>query len=322
MERFAILLLCIFPMPPTTRSSCGRGGYAVLRLHSLPILLLALLILLGARPLLALEAPALRGRVNDFAHMLSPTTVRQLDRSLATFAGRQSTPLMVVTTPTLAGDKLKALFVRSKQSKKTGLKGLDNGAILLVVRGDREIRIQVGNKLQARLTDRVCEGIIRNVITPYFRSGNFDQGIIAGVSAMMDAVRGDYSTAKLVKSDPTASGVDLHGFLVILLLGIFFTGKAFGRRKVLAATAGGLLASLLGILFFGFNPILIVALLAIGMVGGLITSVFATSLFSGTRPGGRGRFWMSEGGFSGGGFGGSGFRGGGGFGGGGASGGW
>lgn len=297
------------------------------RKHSsilLPGLLIFTLLLIRPLPLRALEVPALNHRVNDYADMLSPATIKQLESSLASFEAKQSTQLVVLTIPSLEGDNLEDFSIRVAKKWKIGQKGLDNGAILLIVRKERKIRIEVGYGLEGKLTDLMAGRIIRNVITPYFKSGNFDQGVLAGVSAMMDVVRGEFSAADLKKATAPQKTIDLHGFLIILLFGIFFIGKAFGRHKVLAAGAGGFLASLLGLLFFGLKLMIIAALFPIGLVGGLITSVFASSFFSGRGPGSGGGFWMSGGGFGGGGFGGGGgfSGGGGGFGGGGASGGW
>ena len=64
-------------------------------------------------------------------------------------------------------------------------------------KADRKIRIEVGYGLEGRLTDLLAGRIIRNVIAPHFRSGAFDQGIAAGISAMIDAVQGEFSAGEL-----------------------------------------------------------------------------------------------------------------------------
>lgn len=280
-----------------------------------------LLLLFTAANINALEVPALKGRVNDYAGVLSPSTVQQLEGSLEDFEEDQSTQLVVVTIPTLENDSLEEFSIRLAEQWKIGQQGLDNGAILLVAKKERKIRIEVGYGLEGSLTDLTSGRIIRNVIVPYFKKGNFDQGVMAGVSAMMDAVRGEFSAADLPKSSGNQS--DTEGFLFILIAALFFVGKIFGKNKVLAGTVGGVLASVLGLFALGTKWLIIALLFPVGVVGGLVASAFAASATSAGRPRRTGGYWGTGGGFGGsGGFGGGFGGGGGGFGGGGASGGW
>jgi uncharacterized protein len=261
--------------------------------------------------------------VNDYAAILAPATVQQLENSLKTFEADQSTQLVVLTIPSLEGEVLEEFSIRVAEQWKIGREGLDNGAILLVARDERKLRIEVGYGLEGTLTDLTSGRIIRNDIVPYFKQGNFDQGIISGVSAMMAVVRGEYSATDVndSASGPGAS----EGFWVMLVAFIFFIGKAFGRNKPLAAAMGGILSPVLGFFLLGAKWLLLAALIPVGIVGGLIASAFAASS-AGKRGSRSSRHWGSGGGM--GGFGGSsggfgGFSGGGGgFGGGGASGGW
>ena len=272
----------------------------------------------------ALEVPALTARVNDYAAILSPSTVQQLEGALKAFETDQSTQIVVLTIPSLEGEVLEELSIRVAEQWKIGHQGLDNGAILLIARNERKLRIEVGYGLEGRLTDLISGRIIREVIVPRFKQGNFDQGVIDGVSAIMAAVRGEFSAADIQR--PAQQPADTEGFLIMLAAIIFFIGKVFGRSRPLAAGIGGVAAPLLGLLILGGKWLIIAALIPVGIIGGLIASVFAASAGSarsfrrsGHYPGGSGFGGMggSRGGF-GGGFGG----GGGGFGGGGASGGW
>ncbi len=101
---------------------------------------------------------------------------------------------------------------------KLGQKGLDNGALLLIAKNDRKIRIEVGYGLEGVLTDLTSGRIIRDIITPQFRNGNFDQGVIDGVSAMIAAVRGEFSAQNVVPSGETIGWTTIGGFIIFLLL--------------------------------------------------------------------------------------------------------
>lgn len=275
------------------------------------------LLLLTAAPLMALEVPQLTARVNDHAAILSPATVAQLENSLSLFEQEQSTQIVVLTVPSLEGDSLEDFSLRVAEKWRIGQEDKDNGALLVIAKNDRKIRIEVGYGLEGVLTDLVAGRIIRDVITPQFRNGNFDQGVVEGTAAMMAAVKGEFS-AEQGRGSSAGSENDPGGLLVPLLIGLFFLGRIF-RNRWLTAGIGGVAAPVLGFFTFGAHWLIILALIPIGLVAGLLAGIVAASAGSGRM--GRGG-WSSGGGF-GGGLGGGGFSGGGGgFGGGGASGGW
>jgi uncharacterized protein len=282
------------------------------------ILWLSLLICL---PALAREVPQLQGRVNDYANLLSPATKAQLESVLKTLESSDSTQIVVLTIKSLEGDSLEGFSLRVVEAWQLGQKGVDNGALLLVAKDERKIRIEVGYGLEGQLTDMTAGRIIRNVIAPRFKQGNFDQGIIDGVGAMVATIRGQFSASDAPLTTG-ASKPDIGGLLTIMIFLFFMFGSMFRKSKVFAAVAGGVASPILGLLFFGITGIALLLLILIGAIGGFVASMLAASsggvgrggFYPGSFGGGSGR---SYGGF-GGGFGG----GGGGFGGGGASGGW
>jgi uncharacterized protein len=277
-----------------------------------PLLFLCLL-----TPASALDVPLLRGHVNDTAGMLSSGAVQQLEAALTDFEQTDSTQIVVLTIPTLAGENLEEYSIKVAEAWRIGQKGLDNGAIILLSQQERKIRIEVGRGLEGKLTDLMSGQIIRDIITPRLKAGDIDGGIRAGVASIMEVVRGEYqaNTRDLTKSKESAPPV--LTLLLFLFVAIIFLG---GISRFLGgiAGAGGLpvissrTLSGLGLFFLG-------ALGFIGFVGGMLLP----SIFSG---GGRRGSWGGPfiGGSSSGGFGGGGgFSGGGGsFGGGGASGSW
>ncbi|MBU0942941.1 MAG: TPM domain-containing protein [Proteobacteria bacterium] len=272
-----------------------------------------------APPLAALNVPTLKGRVNDTAAMLSQETIANLNRTLASFETSDSTQIVVLTIPSLEGEVLEEFAIKVVEAWKIGQKDLDNGALLLVSRDDRKIRIEVGYGLEGRLTDLVSGRIISGVIVPMFKKGRFDQGISDGVTAMMQAVKGEFTAsaspagAKNAKNDPA-------GLFFLLFFAYTFIGNAFRKKNILAAGAGGLASPLLGVMFLPQLGLWLLALIPLGMVGGLVAAALA--LPAGKSSGRSGGFYMgSGGGGSSGGFGGF-SGGGGGFGGGGASGRW
>jgi uncharacterized protein len=264
---------------------CRVGGSVALR--GLGILLAALTTLaalLLTTAASALEVPPLEGRVNDRAKLLSPRTERRLTATLQAYENKTGHQLAILTVPTLEGDPIEDFGIRVVEAWKLGRKGQDDGILLLVAARDKKMRIEVGYGLEGDLTDLEAGRIVRDIMAPLFRQGDFDGGILAAVGAILaqtgaEGLVPEQATQPQRRRGHRRAGGSLPVILFVLTMLLV---PMFGRRRW---RRGG------GIVFFG------------GGFGG-----------GGYRGGG---------GFGGGGFGGGGFGGGGGgFGGGGASGGW
>jgi len=283
------------------------------------LLLVMLLVPLGAY---ALTVPPLKGRVNDNAQMLSPATVQHLDRVLQDLETSDSTQIVVLTIPSLEGDSLEDFSIRVAEQWRIGQKNLDNGAILLIAKAERKLRIEVGYGLEGRLTDLMAGRIIANVIVPRFKDGQIDQGVLDGVQAMVGVVKGEFSASE-APSGNRGQGPRSGNGLLGLILALFILNVLGRLRRSLGAAAGAVIVPIIGTAIFGFSMMLLAVLIPIGIVIGLLAGFMGSPLVfghSGHRAG-RGGFWIGGGGGLGGGFGGF-SGGGGGFGGGGASGGW
>src|SRR6185369_13473826 len=143
----------------------------------------------------ALDVPQLAGRINDYARVLSPEAATRLERKLAAFEQEQSTQVVVLTVPSLQGEDIDQFTIRVADQWKIGQKGSDNGVLLVLAQAERKVRIEVGMGLQGVLTDLAAGRIIRDVMRPYLKSGNFDQGITAGVDAIMAATKGEFKAS-------------------------------------------------------------------------------------------------------------------------------
>lgn len=277
--------------------------------------LLAALLLLAPCAAFSLDVPALRGRVNDYAGILSPDAASRIEQKLAGIERTDSTQIAVLTVPSLEGEVLEEYSIRVAEAWKIGMKNLDNGVILLIARDDRKLRIEVGRGLEGKLTDLLSGRIIRNEITPRFRSGDYDGGIEAGIDAIIAVVRGEYS-ADQAESTPGEGEKGSSAFTGIIVL-FFLVVMLGGIAKLLGGAAGAVGLPIVGALAYsGLGIGFLAALAGIGFVLGIIIS------FMFGRGGHGGGFFMGGLGGGGGSFSG-GFSGGGGsFGGGGASGSW
>jgi uncharacterized protein len=198
-------------------------------------------LLLVASPALALEVPpAPRGRVSDYAGVLTVDQRRNLEEKLARFEEETTNQVTVVIIPTLAGDSLEDYSIRLAEKWRIGRKGKDNGVILLIVMQDRNIRIEVGYGLEGMLPDSLAGEIIRQEIASRFRQGQFYQGIEAGVNAIMAATKGEYRPA----ARTGRGGGSLSWVWVVLFLLFMLAAAAgdFRRRPPHSRRGGGVVA--------------------------------------------------------------------------------
>ncbi|TAN77895.1 MAG: YgcG family protein [Gallionella sp.] len=281
--------------------SIGRIGKYVL---------LALLLVGAAQADVAV--PPLTRRVTDLTATLDAQQTQTLESRLTSFEAEKGAQLAVLIVPTTQPETIEQFGIRVVEAWKLGRKGADDGALLLVAKDDRTLRIEVGYGLEGVLNDATAHRIVDEVIVPRFKRGEFYPGIESGTAAMMRVIDGEPLPPP---RRAAASGTyDIESLLFI----------GFG----LVVVAGGMLRAMLGRFpaamlmggVLGGLAWLMVAPLLVALLVGLMAFVFVLLGGSGRGLGGYGGGF---GGSRGGGFGGGGFGGGGGgFGGGGASGRW
>jgi uncharacterized protein len=262
--------------------------------------------------------PSLTGRVVDTAGLLSPAVTARLSARLAAHEQRTGQQLVVVTLVSLGGYAIEDYGYRLGRHWGIGQKGADTGALLIVARDERKVRIEVGYGLEGRLTDALSSAIIQQRILPRFREGDFETGIEQGSAAILKVLEGEDGEVKALSQRPAAADTPQQAlFAPFLILGLFAGNLLLGRfgAKIIPLVAGALLPV---VWLVSGSPGLAV-LVAVGVVVFLLMA-------GGGRGGGYGGPLGGGyyGGYGGGGrSGGGGFSGGGGsFGGGGASGGW
>ena len=261
--------------------------------------------------------PPLKARVTDLTSTLTREQTASLEQMLQAFEARKGTQIAVLMVRSSAPEAIEQYALRVAEQWKVGRKNVDDGAILVVAKEDRALRIEVGYGLEGALNDATANRIIREAIVPRFREGDFYGGINAGVDRMIRVIDGE-PLPEPAKAAPQVEG----GFLQMLPV-LFILALVGGSvlRAVLGRFLGALAAGgAVGALAWFLAGTLAVALLA-GVAGFFFTLVGGGG--AGRRYGGFPGGFPGGFGGGGGGFGGGGFRGGGGsFGGGGASGRW
>ena len=230
--------------------------------------------------------PPNEGWVTDLADMLEPDEEAALEALMESYRAGSGHEIALLTVPELGGQPIERFALEVARAWGLGRADVHDGALLVVAKAERKLRIEVGRGLEGTLTDAISGRIIRDVIAPELRSGGPYRALRAGVEAIHAAAGGEYGEVE------PAQDRDRHfiGLFPLLFLFILFLtrGARRGRRGRRRPVSSDLLSSLL----------------------------LGTLLGGGGRGGSHGyRSSGSSGGFGG-------FGGGGGFSGGGASGGW
>ncbi|WP_296700743.1 YgcG family protein [Rhodoferax sp.] len=254
-----------------------------------------------------IAVPPLTGHVIDQTGTLTVEQKSSLEQSLTAFEARKGSQLAVLMIPSSAPEAIEPYALRVAEQWKLGRKKVDDGAILVIAKDDRTLRIEVGYGLEGALNDATSKRIISETILPRFKQQDFYGGINAGVGQIISVIDGEPLPAPSEK--PTGNIGDLRQYApIVFILAIVVGGvlRATLGRVPGALVTGGAVAVLAWF---------VAGAVSVALLAGVM-ALFVTLLGGGMRGHGLG-------GYYGGGRGGGGFSGGGGgFGGGGASGRW
>ena len=164
------------------------------------------------------EKPSVLWPVHDTVGLLSESEKQELNQKLIKFEDSTSTEIEVIIIPTTNGEDVN--FVATQFGEKWGIgkKKVDNGVVFLIATEDHKMSIQQGRAVEQYLTASVAGQILDYLVTPYFKQGEWYEGINHGTSAIMDAVKGKFKPI-----EKSSEGVDFSiTHIIIILLILFF----------------------------------------------------------------------------------------------------
>ena len=223
--------------PEGSRPGAGRTSPAR-RATIAPLALAALLVLLRT-PSAAQTPPLLTAPVNDFANVIDAASERELERRILLLQKATSDVVVVATVPTFkpAGsiDEY-AVTMFENGGRGIGVKGKDNGLLIVVAVEDRRVKIEVGYGLEGFITDGYAGQTIRELMLPAFKNGQYGQGLVAGTTRLINRVA---EQQKVTLPDvPASPAVEQprqqpngDGFPVGLVVFIIFLILMMSRRR-------------------------------------------------------------------------------------------
>jgi uncharacterized protein len=173
--------------------------------------------------------PPLTGRVVDDAGILSSDTQEKLTSMLAQQEKQTGDQVVVVTLKSLEGYPIEDYGYQLGRRWGIGQKGKDNGALIIVAPNEHQMRIEVGYGLEGQLTDAQSKLIIAEIMTPYFKKGDYDGGVLAGTTAVLKVIGGATITPEEVGSRSSDDGNGGGGFHIPIILIVFLLWIIFGR---------------------------------------------------------------------------------------------
>ena len=199
--------------------------------------LLAVLLLSCATLCAQTPVPELRARITDLTATFDADQTRALDDELAALEQRRGAQIAVLMISTLAPgdapqqpDTIEQFATRVFDSWKLGHKGVDDGVLLIVVKDDHKVRIEVGYGLEGTIPDVIAARIIREYIAPKFRDGDYYGGVQAATRALASLIDGSAlpeplegsSASPPASNDSSLLGILFATAIASLMLGFLF----------------------------------------------------------------------------------------------------
>ncbi|MDP8216195.1 MAG: TPM domain-containing protein [Candidatus Kaelpia imicola] len=185
--------------------------------------------------------------VNDFAGLLNYSDKVTIARFAAELEKKTTAQIAVVTIKTAKPETIQGFSVRLFDQWKIGQKGEDNGILLLMAVDDRKAWITTGYGLEGAIPDLIANKIVRDVMIPYFKRGQYSEGITKGAVAIISLVAKEYDaeiTGQETQVYQTVhrkkSGLEVIFTILLLLfvismrsglLGYFLIGSMIGGRR-------------------------------------------------------------------------------------------
>lgn len=164
--------------------------------------------------------------VTDRGDFLSDAEERALTQKLRQYEDSTSTQIVIVTLPSLEGNEPADYATALGREWQVGQEGQDNGVVILLSSEEREVFIATGYGLEGAIPDAIASRIVRNVMVPRFREGNYYAGLDAAVDHLVAAATGEFTAEQIRGPGREGEGAFDGASLFVLLIIAFFVINA------------------------------------------------------------------------------------------------
>lgn len=186
------------------------------------------------------EKPNSQTSVYDYAKILSESEKSSLEQKLINYSDTTSTQIVIATVETIKGENIGLLTTRWAQKWGVGQSEEDNGVFILLAEKERTIWISPGYGLEHKLTAGINGEIVRNIIIPEFKKGDYYAGLNKGTDALIHLFNGTYQGSPQPKGKQTNSKNGKFFLILIVFIVVIVIlsknrnnrgGKNGGRRS-------------------------------------------------------------------------------------------
>ena len=164
--------------------------------------------------------------------IISEETVYQLNTMLQNLEAKNKAEIAVVVLNSIGDNDIFDFGVELFERWGIGKKRSDNGLLILFVLDQRKIRFETGYGLEGVLPDAICKRIQMNEMVPYFKEGNYDEGMLRGVKKAVETIENEEFFEDNSKSEfPSFVFVVPVAVLLIVIIAMSFKSNNIAHSK-------------------------------------------------------------------------------------------
>ena len=221
-----------------TQAAAGAWRWAV---RAAALLLAALLLAPGLHAQELRPVPALSARVIDQTGTLGAAQREALEAKLAAFEAQAGPQIVVLIVPATAPEDIAAYTQRVGETWKIGRREVGDGLLLVVAKDERRLWIAPAKALEGAVPDLAARQIVRDLISPAFKAGDYAGGLDRGVDALIARIRGENLPQPAAPAAADDGGPQLEELMIFFFVAV----------PVISAVLSGLFGRKLGALLTG-----------------------------------------------------------------------
>jgi len=197
------------------------------------------------------KKPSLQTSVYDYASVLSPSQKANLEDKLIRYSDSTSTQIVVITVKTIKGESIGILTPRWAQKWGIGDAKKDNGILILLAEKEHKIWIAPGYGAEIKLSAGITGTIVRNIIIPEFKRGDYYAGLNKGADAIFEVLKGTFKNTQAKKriSNKTKSKFPVRLVIIVIFIIVAIISRITrgggGRNGGRRSTASNILTAIL-----------------------------------------------------------------------------
>ncbi len=173
--------------------------------------------------------PQIQSSVYDEADLLKTAQENALKQKLLGYADSTSTQIVVYIVPTIKGENIGLLAARWAHEWGVGQADKDNGVFILLASKERQIWIAPGYGVEDKLTAGITGELVRNVIIPEFKIGDYYAGLDKGTDAIIQILQGTYIEDRNFGEDSGFPFEVILPFIIFVIIIIILSNRGRGN---------------------------------------------------------------------------------------------